>query len=458
MAWLFLLLSAAFLLLAVFIARSRGLEWKLRKAEAQLAKLAGKNVSAAERYQLLKTLFVLIAQKPDGADDKVAYKAIDLLQLAYGQGLARPDEPVSITALVGSLLSQGRSDLAAAVLDTYRGLLRDLGSAEMAAEQLQTVGVMAMKAKQSFVAAKAIDILFTVFEKPEKAADPKAVTAALGAVRVIGKFALKRGEQDFFRELVVRLRGFLVASPQPAVSAASLVAVFSLWMQVIVSKQDEVALPLLLDCAQELVDRKVIDKSIISGILSEWRDLAGIASLNPHSQMAAIIIKDMVKLAEKTQDAALWGSMVSAVMKTVRVVIDQYGTGYAFLLLYPLLDASRKMLGAQIRFPAETAVSDFRQHALFSVVKEFLAVAEFVARSRIAGTTYDVVEEFYHFWRDDQELNYKIKSAKKFFQLLILFWQKHMARQASKQMSPQPELLEPPVLTATDLERLGFMT
>jgi hypothetical protein len=458
MAWLFLLLSAAFLLLAVFIVRSRGLEWRLRKAEAQLTALTGKNASAAERYQLLKTLFLLIAQQPEAADEKLAYKAVDLLQLAYGQGLARPDEPVNITALVGSLLSQDRPNLAAAVLDSYRGLLRELGSAEMAAEQLQTVGALAMKAKHSFVAAKAIDILFTVFEKPERAADAKAVTAALGALRLIGKFALKRAEQDFFRELVVRLRFFLSASPQPAISAASVVDIFSVWLQVIVSKQDQNALSLLLDCVQDLVDRKLLDQASIKGIFSEWADLAGTASMNPHSQIAAMVINSLVIMAEKIQDARLWGSLVAAVMKFARVVLEQYGTSYTFPLLYPLLDASRKMVGDQVRFPAEAVAGDFRQRALFSVVKEFLAVAEFAARSRITGTTYDVIEDFYHFWRDNQELNYKIKSARKFFQLLILFWQKYMARQANKQLPPQPELLEPPLLTATELERLGFMT
>jgi len=393
MAWSLLLLSAAFLLLAVLIWRNQGLGWRLRKAEAQLANLTGHAVPEAERRKLLKTLFVLIAQQPDGANETVAYKAVELLQIAYGQGLARPDEPVSITSLVGSLLNQNRPDLAAAVLDTYRGLLRSLDSAEMAAEQLQTVGVMALKAKQSFVADKAINILFLLFENPERAADEQAVTAALGALRVIGKFALKRADHDLFREMIARLRGFLATNPQPAVTTDSLVAVLSLWMHIIVSKQDDTSLALVIDCVQELIDSNVIDTPVISGLLSEWRDLAGMASLNPNSRIATVIIHDMVKLAAKTQDIALWTSMVSAVMKIVRLVIEQYGLGYAFPLLYPLLDASREMFVSQVRFPVEAAVSDFRQPALAVVIKECLSVAEFAARMQITETTYDVIEK-----------------------------------------------------------------
>lgn len=458
MAWILIVLSAAFLLLAFFLwRRNQKPHAKLRLAEAKLMKLAKSSSTKAEQRALLKTLFLLIAQSP-ATDETIGYKAIDLLQLAYGQGLARPDEPVSLTGLIGSLLNQNRPEMAAAVLDTYRGLLRGLSSGQAAAEQLQTVGVMAMKAKHSFVAAKAVDIMFTVFERPERTADSEAVTAIIGALRVIGKLAIKREDHEFFRELVFRLRGFLAGTPQPAVSPAALVSLLSLWMHVIVSKQDETALTLLIDNVQELADRKLIDKPVIRGLLIEWQDLAGIASLNPNSQIAAIIIHDMVVLAEKTQDAALWSEMANAVSKVVRLIIEQYGTSYAFPLIYPMLDECRKMLAAQIRFPLETSVGDFRQKAICTVLKESLSVAEFAARARITGTTYDVIEELYHYWRDDQGLNYKIKSAKKFFQLMILYWHKQLGRQAKKQMPPQAELMEPCLFSQSELERLSFMS
>lgn len=457
MTWFLLLLCVAFLLLSISLWSRRGSQWKLRKVEAQLAKESGKSIDTTKRRKLLKTLYILIAEKPDGNTETIAYKAVDLLQIAFGHGLARTDEPVHLTALIGSLLNQSRPDMAAAVLDTYRGLLRSLGSAEMASEQLQTVGVMALKAKQSFVASKAVQILFTLFEKPERTTDTQAITAALGTLRVIGKIAISRSDHDFFRELLARLCSFLAVKPQPAVASHSLIAVFSLWMQVIVSKQDEAALMQFMDRIQQLVDDQLMGEPVIRGILYEWQDLAGIASLNPNSPIAANIIHNMVVLAEKSQDSLLWADMVSAVRKIVCLIIEQYGIISAFPLLYPLFDSSRQMLADQIRFPVEAAVSDFRQRALAVTLKETLSIAEFAARARIMGTTYEVLEELYCCWCNDQKINYKMKSAKKFFQLLILFWQKHMGRQASRQMPTQAELMEPLLLSSLELTRLDFM-
>lgn len=131
---------------------------------------------------------------------------------------------------------------------------------------------------------------------------------------------------------------------------------------------------------------------------------------------------------------------------------------YAFPLLYPLFDECRKLLAAQVRFPVESADGQFRQHAIYHVVKEAIAIAEFAARTRITDTTFDVLEEIYRFWRDDRELNYKIKSAKKFFQLIILYWHKKFGRNARRQLPASSELMEPLLLNQTDIDRLSFMT
>ena len=458
MEWILLICSAAFLLLAIFLwQRKRRPESRLKDIESRLARLPNQPLTDLEKRKLLRTLFSLIAKHVHDTDQTAVYKAIELLQLAYGQGVVRPDEPVAVTSIVSTLLGQNRPELASAALDTYRGLLRCYNNSQMAAEQLQTAGVMAMKAGHAYVADKAVDILFTMFEKPEKAADPATVTASLGVLRVIGKLAIKRQDHDLFRELVNRLRSFLALEPPPAIEPEALVIMLTLWTHAIVSKRDENSLTLLTDSVQELAEKQLLSKSVVKGLLREWQDLTGIASLNPHSKISAILIHDMVILAEKTKDNVLWMEMAVAVGKISRLIIEQYGMAYAFPLLYPLLDESRKMLVAQVRFPVESTEAYFRQYALFCVVKQAIAIAEFAARSRITDTTYDVLEEIYRFWRDDRELNYKIKSAKKLFQLIILYWHKKVGPTASRQIPQSSELMEPLLLNQTDIDRLSFM-
>ncbi|MDU4962068.1 MAG: hypothetical protein E6X17_15540 [Sporomusaceae bacterium] len=448
MAWVALLLSAVLLLVAFGFRRRP--QRRLQQAASRLALLTGKDVSAAERYQLLKELFGLVA-RPQDADEKVAYQAVDLLQTAYGRGLARPDEPIHLTSLAGALLSGGNPGLAAAALDCYRGLLRT-ADAVMAAEQLQTAGVLALRAKQGFVAAKAVDILFALVERPARAADPAAVAAVLGAVRIIGKLSLGRGDRAFFRELTVRLRTFLFASPPPAAPDAAVAGLFSVWLRTIINNQDEAALPLLAACMQDLAAHRPSEAAFKS-VLAEGIELAAAAGANPHNRTGPALLAVLTDLVRQAADIPLWRRLVMAAMQSARILLEQYDVRNVFTFLYPLLECSRLLVGEQIRFPGEG--NDFRRQALLCVIREFLAVAEFSARLRLTDTAYQVLEAFYQCWRDDPALSYQQKSAKRLFQLFVLFWKKHMLRQP-EWLPQQLELLEPPLLTAADLERLDL--
>lgn len=436
--------------------RCRGTEWQLRTTEANLLKWAQKPPTAATQQKTLKNLFALIAREALAGNESNAFKAVDLLQHAYGQGLMRTDEPVHITTLVSSLLHQDKPGLAAAVLDTYRGLRR-LEQVSMIAEQLQTVGVLAIRAKQNFVAAKATDILFAVLERTDVTADRQAVASALGMMKILGKHALKRDDTDYYRELITRLCAFLAADPQPAVQPQALAELVSLWLQVIVSKQNETALQLLTDNVLQLNEAKLLNQELLCHLLPDWQDIAGIASLNPYSTMAPTVIRSMVALAVSSGNISLWNVTTDGIAKTVRLITGQYSVQQAFPLLQPLLDESRKMLSAELRFDVASPVSAFRQQALCSVLRETLSVAEFAARTRISASPYDIFAEFFACWSAAYSADFHVKSTKRLFQLLIAFWQKNMSQQAKKQIPANAELLEPVLLNEMDVNKLSFM-
>lgn len=456
MSWLAVGFSAVVLLLAIIIGYRKlnsSCSRRLHRLERQLTGLAPAS-SPGKHRQWIKDLFSLIVCAAE-QDEATAYKAIDLLQLGYGHGIVRTDEAVHITLLTATLLSQGHDSLAAAVLDVFRGLSRQLDHTELTIKQLQTIGVMAMRAKKSFVAAKALTILLMLFEKPERQQDPAVVTAAINTLKVLGRFAIRSRDTDLFRETVAQLQKFLAMSPN--VESASLIGVFSVWLHAVVSKQNQLALTVLANCVQQLAEEKLISITVVAGTISEWRDLAGLAGLNPHSSMAAEIIQSMVMLGRQMESTVLWTNLVNAVMKVAYIVIEQFGVEYTFPLLQPLFEESRRMLVLELRFPLESEQAEFRQHALKRVFKECLAVADFAARLQMTVTTYEIIDGWYKQWAAIPELMPKTKSVHKLFQLLVLYWQKNLASQAQKQIPSQANLLSPLLLTPIEINQFGFM-
>lgn len=442
-----------------FWRRSRQLSWQARSLSKKLDKLARQQPKdAKEEAFFLRRVYQLIQDSLSANDPAMAYKLLDLLKLAYGEGCIRLDEPIHLMTLAVSLVRQEKTDLAAALLDAYRNMLRRLPveSSVMAAEQLLVIGTVAARGKQPFLATKAAEILFAMLEKVEWATHtPDSVIAVIRSLKVLGIYALRRQDAEFFREMTTRFAAFVITKPH-SIIVDEILAALSAWLHRILQTDNEALLAVLTDFVLHLVDSGALRDESIKQLLQEWHNLAGVVSLNSKSKLSAAVVAHILELGKKTENVANWTLAVGYAAKLARLAVDQSGSQQAFPLIYPLLDAGRKILVAELKF-GQNVRSEFRQQALFVLVKECISLLNFAARKEMTATIYDVAGEFYQYWTGDSGRTVSSKSAKKFFQLLLLYWKQTRGLLPKKKLPADLPLMEPLLFSETDINRMVFL-
>ncbi|EGO61831.1 hypothetical protein [Acetonema longum] len=456
--WLLVIIVLGYAVFS-FWRRSRQLSWQARSLAKKLDKLARQQPRDAKgETSFLRRIYQLIQDSLITNDVAETYKLLDLLKLAYGEGCIRPDEPIHLMTLAVSLVRQEKTDLAAALLDAYRNMLRRLPveSSVMAAEQLLVIGTVAAREKQPFLATKAAEILFAMLEKVEWTTHrPDSVIAVIRSLKVLGGYALRRQDTEFFREMTTRFAVFVIAKPH-SIIVDEILAALSVWMHRILQTDNETLFAVLADFVLHLADRRALQDESIERLLREWHNLAGVVSLNPKSKLAAAVVGHILELGKRTENVANWTLAVSCAAKLAKLAVDQSGSQQAFPLIYPLLDAGRKFLLAELKF-GENVRSAFRQKALFILVKECISLFNFAARQQMLATIYDVAGEFYQYWSGDPARAISCKSAKKFFQLLLLYWKQTRGLLPKKKLPADLPLMDPLLFSETDINRMVFL-
>ena len=447
--------AAALVLLAVAASlwtRRRSPANRLQRLSEKVGRLRRSRLNA-ETAGLLRQLYALVHSYITAGDPGGAYQAIDLLKTAFGEGLARPDEPQSLTALVTRAVRARQPDIAAAAIDAFRPLLRHLSAADTpaAVQQLAPVAAIALKEKYNFLAAKAAEIIFSLLERSDWEKDPATVQAALRTLATAGALTLRRRDGDLFRELVARLTAVTADRP-PAELAGELAALGSNWLHRIIQNDDAAMYDLL--AAYIAAKAEGWPAAAIAGLAKEWQGLAGTASLRPHSRLAPLVSELVLRLAVSREDGKLWEATLAGAGQTARLAVQRHGLGEGFALILPILEIGRELLALELKFGSRENADSFRQQALYLTVRESLAMAEFAARQDMITTAGDVLAELYRLWLAAGRAN--AKAVKRFCQLLAAYWLRTGGRRAPKAGLAE-DLTTPALLTDSDKQRLGFL-
>jgi hypothetical protein len=450
--------AALLLLLAAFLyRRSRGLDKRYRRLAARVARLKRGRVNP-ETLNLLRRLYGLTHTAVDAGDEQAAYKIVDLIKTVYGQGIFRPDEAVPLAALAALAARRKQPDTAAAALDAFRLLLRRLPGETVpaAAEQLTSVVAVVLREKYNFLAAKAVEITFDLLEKYGWGSGPNTA-AALKVLRTAGVLVLRRRDTGLFRETVVRLDAALPEKIDcPA--AADLVALTGAWLHRIVQNNDNETFAILADFTARRGDSGLWAPADLAALVREWHNLAGTASLRPRSALAPTISERALRLALNGGGIKEWEAAVAGAGQTARLALQRHGLAEGFALLLPLLEIGRELLARELKFGTLENAADFRPQALYIIVRETLAIAEFVARQDMVTTVGDILTEILRCWTAAGRAapGATPRAAKRYCQLLAAYWLRARGRQA-KLSALSPELVLPVLLTDTDKQRLGFL-
>lgn len=442
------------ILAAVVWFHARNPDRQLNLAAAKLdSYIRSRKTSAHVESSLLYQLHVLVNLSMDDANAARTYKAVDLLKLAYGSSIQRPNEYQRLGSIIVKAMRSKQPDIAAIALGAFRPLLRNLAAQDLALaiEQLTLIAVFAARLKYNFLLAKVLETVFDVVSRTECMKDQKTVSAMLKSIRIIGTFAFRRQDYQLFQELTTRFKAWTSTGLKIPGEVEGL---FITWLHQLAKSGDVIALEAVTKLGIDFFDNQTLTHDGIGAIITESSKAAGTACLNQHNKVPPLILQFILELAAKSHDMALWRKAVNAVGQVSSLAISRRNVAEAFNVLLPILDNGRNILTDELTFGEYS--DDYRRKRLFIILRECVLLAELKARQDMTSSTGDIITEIYETWLINPQTTGIKKSIKKYCQCLMLYWQNTRQRQARRGTPGSSRLIEPMLVSEQDRKRLGL--
>lgn len=425
-------IGLAVLLAALMIfRRDNKPETQLHQAQEMVTEQSQKQQPDRQKVAVMfGQLYSIVKRALETGQEPLLYKAIDILKLAFGSGIASKDEPRRLMAVIVGAIQSKHLDAAGHLIDSFRPLFRrrEIDDMPQLLNHMATIAAMAMKSNANFLAARVMENIFVSLERADRHNHEGVLQASFQALEKIGKLAIRHQDEALFREMAVRF----IQWSDTAKAASEYTGAghcLSAWLYQVINKNDPTVLPVLDHLAESLGGNGLMKGRVLQELLSTWTQLAGTACMNPNSTVAPKVIERILSLAMNTRDIAFFRVVLQGLGQICSMALTRYGIEDAFVIVLPVAEAGRRLLQDEIMFgPSE--VSAFRPQAIHLFVKELLSAFGHLARQRMIITTGEVVGEFHDLWhyRPDLTESYG-KSARTFCQLLLSFWmQNHKSK------------------------------
>lgn len=433
----------------------RNIDWQIKVATARLNRIIRTPKQDRQAVQqVLKAIHALISKSMAANNSRAVYQSLDLLKLAYGYGFVGPGESNNLMAICVVALHGKEPDTVSFALDAFKPLVRQLPPGEIinAVDQLALIGAMALKRKYNFLLARVIEYIFFIMEQPNGAVYKEILVASIRALKVVGVLGIRRRDVALFREMIMRLTGGVIHLG-PHDVAVEIAKMLNAWLYRIVATNDVSLFVIITELTTSLVGDEALTEDGITFLITEWGDVAATACLNPNSPLAGLIIEFLFTLVGDEKWNNQWLKVVGVAGRVGRLAVYRHGLMAAFMVVHPLLDAGRKLLWTELKFVEY--VDELHHQHLFSVIREGLAVLNYVAKQTILGSTAETIVELFVYWEDYPEMDINRKSIKKYCQLLLLFWLKNK-RQPKRYIPRNMTLIQPLLFSDREKQRLGL--
>lgn len=434
----------------------RNINWQIKLVTASLNKvIRAQRPDRQTVQQLLKKIHVMTSKSIALNNSKAIYQSLDLLKLAYGNGLVRPRESTTLMGICVAELHNKKPDTVSFVLDAFRPLVRQLPPGEIvsAVNQLTLIGAMALKQKYNFLAAKVIECVFFIMEQNQMAGNREILAASIKALKVMGVLGLRRRDFSLFREMNMRLAAWLATGvPHPDVTD-EMTKMLSAWLYRIVSLNDVALFSELIEFTRSVIEAEKVANDRLDSLIDEWGDVAATACLNPNSQMAGLIIEFLFSIVQGTGVNKQWVKVVAIGGRVAKLAIYRHGFSNAFRVVHPIVEVGRNLLWAELKYVEY--IDELHQQQLFQMVRECLMILNYAAKQNLMGSTGENIVELFSSWVACPEYRGHRKSIKKYCQLLLLFWLKNK-KQAKKYLPRNVEFIEPLLFSELEKQRLGL--
>jgi len=289
-------------------------------------------------------------------------------------------------------------------------------------------------------------------EKTVPATD-KLVTGFAGRC---GSLAMARKNGEW---LTAVRQGFCVwLLARPIGQAIEVLSVLTEWLYPMVKVDRPEWVEEIFQVIDILVEQGLWEKAESDGFLEEWRSATAIASLNPYSRMASMLVERLIKSAMDRRNPDYWQAVVRQAGTIFSLAITRYALVDGFPILRPIFDAGRLLMLEELKFGSgEETDGDLRQKALRLILFQGLQALELAARSELTSTAADMIEKMYGVWTADPEYIPYRRSIKKFCQLYLIYWSQIRRRQAKNREPLNRELVEPFMFSDEEWGKLDFL-
>ncbi len=410
----------------------------------------------ASRGRWLRRAFFLLQSFLESEDLPKVIEVIDQLKLAYGYGFWRSNESMRLAALVVSCLQGKRVDIATFLVDAFTPLIRSQSCEKIAAifEQFTFLSLVFAKHRQFFLCAKVANLILDVYDKKgyqlNEPQNQRTLTTGLVALQRMGSLAM-RYDLPLFYEILARTVA-LFKENEFTIRDSAKSSLFLAWLHKAARNEQTEALGQTFFELEQLLRCGKITEAVLLEVIIEGENIAGTFSGHLVSPICSLFVQQLLSLAYLSQSVGCMKQAVKCAGSVGYLAIHHNGFRKSFSLLRPLLDSGRKLFNEERKFGYSESNDGFRQRALFYILKESLAIAEYAARQGMTLTVGEVISWLLQSWQQQATIEESKKSIKWFSQLFYMYWHHVRIRQA-KRSGSLDELMTPLLLTP---EQVGW--
>ncbi|MDF2564708.1 MAG: hypothetical protein K0Q53_1103 [Massilibacillus sp.] len=421
------------------------LSWQLNQCMRQ-NKRRSKKVA-----RLMRNIFFLTNLAIFRQDEIIAYKMVDLLKLAYGDGILRVDEPMRLMNLCIASMKEKQFATTGYILDAYKPLMRSaIGvNNKEALEQLIVLGNITKKIGKSYLVIKVTNCVFDGVRKIDIRQEENAIIA-LEALKSMGLIAIKSRDYALLKEaknLIISL-DFCDKNE----SNQKFVLLLTSWVYQIIKCDDLELFMVFRALCLESAGKEGLNQDIVTGFIEECMNFVGIVAANVRAKCGQELAKLLFELvANRTDNALLVALNVTG--KIAKMAIELYGVQKGFSLLFPLLEQGRELLNYELKFVNYS--SEFRQRYLFIMIKELILLLDLLAKKEKITAT-DFLMQINAVWLTYFKREKNKQSVNQFCQLVLQYLLSSRQSRVKHLCESGKELINDPLFTENEKKRLGF--
>ena len=394
--------------------------------------LLRQRITAGEVEQALQSVPALAAAKTTTLSD---------ISAAIHHAIYARQPELTLTLLEGT-----RRFFAVSGPDELRGLLG----------QMTAVLAACTREKMIEPAQKTTEMVLELMSVPNCPASGELLPMGAKFAGWAGRFALRRNDGERFAGIVAATAQWAARDEDGQAGTALLEAVDS-WLHRILRYDRFEAIPAVFEVLGPLCTTAADRNAFLTLFLQQWRAVATMASLNPESPAASILVEQLLALNGHINDPELWLPLTEKIGEVAALAVTRHGVAAGFPVFRPLLDVGRVQLNDELKFGTGPDPDNLRQRVIRLVCLTALKIADVAAHGDMTAAAGDKIEEMYRTWANDPRFEPHVRSIQRFCQLLLIFWANNRKRAAKKWAPREKALSEPLLLSEEDREKLSFL-